>query len=72
MAAAAILGMPAETTSESFWIAYVSAAVNYVLQHPEYHKASELDEFADINTEKDNDQPVSNDESFEEEIIDER
>lgn len=30
MAAAAILGIPAETCTQSFWIAYVSAAIQYV------------------------------------------
>ncbi|EFX67270.1 hypothetical protein DAPPUDRAFT_261898 [Daphnia pulex] len=35
MAAAAILGRPAETCTESFWIGYVSAAIQYVKRHPE-------------------------------------
>ncbi len=51
MAAAAILGMPAETCTESFWIAYVTAAVQYVIHHPEssaQFKLSDEEQFADI------------------------
>lgn len=54
MAAAAILGMPAETCTDIFWVAYVSAALRYVKQHPESPPESSIaeeEQFADI-TEK--------------------
>jgi hypothetical protein len=35
MAAAALLGMPSETCTDSFWIAYVTASIKYVREHPE-------------------------------------
>jgi hypothetical protein len=44
MAAASILGMPAETCTDSFWVAYVSAALRYVKQHPESQHVSVLSE----------------------------
>jgi hypothetical protein len=51
MAAAAILGMPAETCTDIFWVAYVSAALRYVKQHPESQPESSIaeeEQFADI------------------------
>ena len=50
MAAAALLGMPAETCSASFWIAFVTAGIAYTRHHPEFHPAeSEENEFADMD-----------------------
>ncbi len=52
MAAAAIQGMPAEMCSESFWVAYVTAAVNYALDHPEataVKNTEQIEEFKDID-----------------------
>jgi hypothetical protein len=49
MAAAAILGMPAETCSDTFWVAYVTAAVKYVKAHDEAVIAHPDTEFDDID-----------------------
>lgn len=35
LSAAAILGMPSETCSDSFWVAYVTATVSYTQNHQE-------------------------------------
>ncbi len=51
MAAAAILGMPAETCSDTFWVAYVTAAVKYVKDHEEAFKPHPDTEFDDIDQE---------------------
>ena len=45
MAAAALFGMPAKTCSDSFWIAYVSAAIEYAKKHDETPDTVESKEF---------------------------
>jgi hypothetical protein len=51
MAAAAILGMPAETSLETFWVTYIHAAISYVTEHPETSSSCPKrrnEEFADL------------------------
>ena len=51
MAAAAVLGMPAETSSETFWVTYIHAAISFVTQHPETISSCRKtpdEEFADL------------------------
>jgi hypothetical protein len=52
MAAAALLGMPSETCTDSFWITYVTASVKYIRGHPEspsLPKISDETQFEDIS-----------------------
>nr|CAH0101656.1 unnamed protein product [Daphnia galeata] len=54
MAAAAILGMPAETSSETFWVTYIHAAISYLNHYPEMGPLAQTttdEEFADLSTE---------------------
>ena len=52
-AAAAIQGMPAEMSSESFWMAYVTAAASYARQHPENLIVNTEQEFESIEPDND-------------------
>jgi hypothetical protein len=52
MAAVAIQGMPAELCSDSFWVAYITAAIAYAKHHPETVGLSNKgtsDEFDDVD-----------------------
>ena len=54
MAAAAILGIPAETSSETFWVTYIHAAISYLNHYPEMGPLAQTttdEEFADLSTE---------------------
>ena len=53
MAAAAIQGMLAEMSSESFWMAYVTAAASYARQHPENLIVNTEQEFESIEPDND-------------------
>jgi hypothetical protein len=53
MAAVAIQGMPAELCSDTFWVAYVTAAIAYAKHHRETSPTStgdNLNEFDDVDT----------------------
>lgn len=57
MAAAAVLEMPAETCSDSFWVVFISAAVTYAKNHPEATPLEAIQsserEFDDIDSDDD-------------------